>query len=62
MAERPIFRFCWIYTSNHFPILVRCKTKGAVGAVCALLLNWQLGAELPITLRDVAVTYRALKG
>ncbi len=59
MAERPIFLFL-LY--NHMPVLVRCKTKGAVGAVCALLLNWQLGAELPITLRDGAVTYRALKG
>jgi hypothetical protein len=28
----------------HLPILVQCKTKGAVGAVCALLRNWQLGA------------------
>jgi hypothetical protein len=30
--------------SAHLPILVRYKTKGAVGAVCALLRNWQLGA------------------
>jgi hypothetical protein len=29
---------------KHLPILVRYKTKGAVGAVCALLCNWQLGA------------------
>jgi hypothetical protein len=28
----------------HLPILVRCKTKGAVGASYALLRNWQLGA------------------
>jgi hypothetical protein len=25
------------------PCTVRCKTKDAVGAVCALLRNWQLG-------------------
>jgi hypothetical protein len=25
-------------------VLVRCKTKGVVEAVCALLRNWQLGA------------------
>jgi hypothetical protein len=30
---------------TNLPILaVRSKTKGAVGAVCALLCNWQLGA------------------
>jgi hypothetical protein len=29
----------------HLPILVRCKTKGAVGKMCALLRNWQLGAN-----------------
>jgi hypothetical protein len=42
----------------HLQILVRCKAKGAVGAVyvCALLRNWQLGGELPITVRDGAVT------
>ena len=40
----------------YFSILVRCKTKGAIGAVCALLRNWQLGAELPITVRNGAVT------
>jgi hypothetical protein len=28
----------------EFSILLRCKTKGAVGAVCALLCNWQLSA------------------
>jgi hypothetical protein len=28
----------------HLPILVQCKTKGAVGEVCTLLRNWQLGA------------------
>jgi hypothetical protein len=28
----------------HLPILLLCKTKDAVGAVCALLRNWQLGA------------------
>jgi hypothetical protein len=30
--------------TTHLPILVTCKTKGTVGAVCALLRNWQLGA------------------
>ncbi len=34
------------------------KTKGAVGAVFALLRNWQLGALFPITLRDSAVTLK----
>jgi hypothetical protein len=29
----------------HLPILVRCKTKGAFRALCALLRNWQLGAN-----------------
>jgi hypothetical protein len=29
--------------SAHLPILVRCKTKGAIRAVCDLLGNWQLG-------------------
>ncbi len=28
----------------YFLILVRCKTKGAVGAVCALLRIWPLSA------------------
>jgi hypothetical protein len=28
----------------HLPILVQWKTKGAVGAVCGLLRNCQLGA------------------
>jgi hypothetical protein len=28
----------------HLPILVQCKTKGAVGAARALLRNWQLVA------------------
>jgi hypothetical protein len=32
-----------------------CKTKGAVGAVCALLRNWQLYASLPITVGDGAL-------
>jgi hypothetical protein len=32
------------FFTAHLPILVQCKTKGAVGAVCALLRNWQLGA------------------
>jgi hypothetical protein len=32
------------FFSTHLPILVQCKTKGAVGAVSALLYNWQLGA------------------
>jgi hypothetical protein len=27
---------------THLPILVRCKTKGAVGAVCAILRSLQL--------------------
>ncbi len=43
----------------HFvlPILVcTMYSKGAVGAVCALPRNWQLGAYLPITVRDGAVT------
>jgi hypothetical protein len=44
----------------YLPILVQCKTKGVVGAVCALLLNWQLGASLPITVRDGAVTLKGL--
>jgi hypothetical protein len=38
----------WQLIPNFFiarlPILVRCETKGAVGTVCALLGNWQLGA------------------
>jgi hypothetical protein len=42
----------------YLPILVQCKTKDVVGAVCALLLNWQLGALLPITVRDGAVTLK----
>ncbi len=41
---------------EHLPILARCKTKGAVRAVGALLRNWQLGAKLTITIRDGAVT------
>jgi hypothetical protein len=41
---------------EHLPILARCKTKGAVRAVGALLRNWQLGAKLTITVRDGAVT------
>jgi hypothetical protein len=32
------------FFSAHLPILVRCKTKGAVGTVFALLRNWQLNA------------------
>ncbi len=42
----------------HLPILLRCKTNGAVKAVGALLRNWQLGASLPITVRDGAVTLK----
>jgi hypothetical protein len=34
------------------PILVRCKTKGAVRAVCALLRIWPLSAQWRITLWD----------
>ncbi len=40
----------------HLTILIQCKTKGAVGAVCALLCNWQLGASLPNTVGDGALT------
>ncbi len=36
----------------HLSILVRCKTKGAVGAVCTLLGIWPLCAQLPITVWD----------
>jgi hypothetical protein len=32
--------------------------KGAVGAVCALLCNWQLVTQLPITVRDGALTLK----
>ncbi len=44
----------------HLPILVRCKTKGTVGALCALLHNWQLSALLPTTIteRDDPVTLK----
>jgi hypothetical protein len=31
-----------------------CKTKGAVGAVCALLRIWPLSASWPITVLDGA--------
>jgi hypothetical protein len=44
----------------HLPILVRCKTKGAVGAVCALPGNWKLNAQLPVTVRDGAVTLKGM--
>jgi hypothetical protein len=27
----------------HLPILVRCKTKGAVGVVCTLVPYWAIG-------------------
>jgi hypothetical protein len=27
------------FLTAHFPILVQCQTKGAVGVVCALLRN-----------------------
>jgi hypothetical protein len=30
----------------HLPNLVRCKTKGAVGALCTLPRNWQLDVTL----------------
>ncbi len=36
------YRICIF--STHLPIVVRYKPKGAVGAVCALLRNYQLGA------------------
>jgi hypothetical protein len=32
------------FFTAHLPLLAQNKTKGAVGAVCALLGNWQLGA------------------
>jgi hypothetical protein len=52
----------WQFIPNffiaHLPILVRCKTKGAVRALCALLSNWQLSALLPISERDGAVTLK----
>jgi hypothetical protein len=32
----------------HLPILVRCKTKCAVGAVCALLAGGQLAIRFQI--------------
>ncbi len=41
-----------------FPILVRCETKVAVEALCILLHNWQLGAQLLITVRDGALTLK----
>jgi hypothetical protein len=43
----------------YFSILVRCKTKGAVGAVCASLRIWPLSAYWPITVLDAA---ESLKG
>jgi hypothetical protein len=33
-----------VFFNAHMPILVRCKTKGAVGAMSTFLRNWQLGA------------------
>jgi hypothetical protein len=42
----------------HLSILVRSKTEDAVGTVCTLLRNWPLGAYLPITVEDGAVTHR----
>jgi hypothetical protein len=33
-----------IFFIAHLSILVRCKTKGAVGEVCATLRIWPLGA------------------
>ncbi len=44
--------------SEFLPILVWRKTKGTVGAVCAFLRKWQLGASLPITLLDGAVNLK----
>ncbi len=41
----------------HLSILIRCKTEGAFGLICALLRNRQLGA-LPINVRDGAVTLK----
>jgi len=38
----------------HLQILVQCKTKGTVGAVCGLLRIWPLGAYWPITVLDGA--------
>jgi hypothetical protein len=43
----------------YFSILVRCKTKGAVGAVCALLRIWPLSAYRPIVVLNGA---ESLKG
>jgi hypothetical protein len=52
----------WQFIQNFFiaplPILEPCKTKGAVGAVCALLRNCQLGAQLLISVQDVAVNLK----
>jgi hypothetical protein len=49
------------FFNGHLPIHVGCKTKTkyAVRAVSALLCNWQLGAQLPITVQYGTV---ALKG
>ncbi len=59
--KKSLFRN-WQLIPNFFiaylPVLVRCKTKGEVGAVCFLVYNWQLGAKLSITLRDGAVTLK----
>jgi hypothetical protein len=41
----------------YFSFLVRCKTKGAVGAVCALLRIWTLSASWPITVLDGAESF-----
>ncbi len=54
----------WQFVLNffiaHLPILVQCKTKHEVGALCALLRKWQLhvGAKLPIAVRDDTVTLK----
>jgi hypothetical protein len=47
-----------IFFIAPLPILVPCKTKGAVGAVCALLRNCQLGAQLLISVQNVAVNLK----
>jgi len=42
----------------YLQILVLCKNKSAVRAVCAQLRNWQLGTSWPITVQDGAVTLK----
>ncbi len=41
----------------YFSILVRCKTKVAVGAVFALLRIWPVSAYWPITVLDGAARW-----